>query len=118
SLDLYLLMLAASSGGAYDVRRPAGMWARTLSGGTQIQAASVSKILRRLESLRLIQRQRVGRLVQVTMRHESGLGLPYTRPGLGHARGEHFIKLDHAYWSEKWHEKLTLPGKAMLLIAL
>jgi len=117
ALDLYLLLLAAASGGAYNVARAAGMWARVLSGDNAVSPAAVSKVLRRLEELKLISRRRKGRMADVTLLDESGSGQPYARPGKDGAKG-HYIKLDYRYWREGWHDQLSLAAQAMLLIAL
>ncbi|MFF9770134.1 hypothetical protein ACF1GT_26735 [Streptomyces sp. NPDC014636] len=52
----------------------------------------------------------------ITKLHEDGSGRPYTPPG--EKRGDPYFQLPYGYWENGWHNKLSLPGKAMLLIAL
>jgi len=52
----------------------------------------------------------------VVLRCEAGRGDPYTRPRT--ATDDRWFNLPYDYWPQGWREKLNLPGKAMLLIAL
>jgi hypothetical protein len=80
----------------------------------------MSKTWAVLERMKLAERgTRIHRLANIQPLHESGSGSTYTRPGLdpkGTSTG-HFW-LPHSYWLDGWHERLTLPGKALLLIWL
>ena len=71
--------------------------------------------MRVLDDLQLIRRARAGNASVVHLLDESGDGAPYEHP---YHRGESYLRLPHAYWLENWHTTLTLPGKAMLLVAL
>jgi hypothetical protein len=119
ALDLYLLVHAAASAAPWDVDLPARVWARMLglrgSGGP----SAVSKTWKRLEDRGLIDRTRVQRRASITLLREGGDGDPYAHPGAGpKSTREPYLKLPYAYWEDGWYQKLRLPGKAMLLIAL
>jgi hypothetical protein len=126
-LHAYLIILAATSSGAsvdgWSTTLPLMAWARAF--GTTVRAeraaaaTAVSKILHRLEDRRLIERCRSGRerRVRVTLLREDGSGELYTRP-LGKSPFDRFLTLSHAFWHDGWHDKLKLPGLAMLLVAL
>jgi hypothetical protein len=66
----------------------------------------------------LIQRERKGRLTNVRLRREDGKA-PYHSP-TGNGKEERFLKLPFAFWldPERWYERLSMPGQAMLLISL
>ena len=64
---------------------------------------------------KLIARDRVRRRSHLTLLREDGSGEPYTHPGPERAG---YLKLPHVYWEEEWYRKLTMSGKATLLIAL
>lgn len=69
---------------------------------------------------KLITRERKARLVKVSPRKENGRG-PYTRPRPDERLsdiGERYFILPDAFWLDGWHNKLTLPGLAVLLILL
>ncbi len=121
ALDLYLLHRAVASGGAWDVTRGARVWGRALGLADESDggAAAVSKTWARLERRGLVERERRGRLAQVTSLREDGSRSQYTSPD-GSDRDERYFKLPFAYWTaaEAWYRLLGLPAKAMLLIAL
>ncbi|WP_147243249.1 hypothetical protein [Acidipropionibacterium virtanenii] len=125
---LALLMVhgAISSGagpGGFSKALPLMVWARAF--GTTVDAEPVSarsaatRILARLERRRLIERRRVGqeRRVQVRLLAADGSGRAYTRPR-GTSPGQRFLRLSHRFWTEGWDQELSLPGIAMLLVAL
>ncbi len=127
ALQAYLMVLAVTSSGASDdgwsTTLPIMVWARAFDTTRNAERASaanaVSKILHRLEERQLIQRSRHGRArnIRVTLLNEDGRGEAYTRPH-GKATAEQFFTLNHAFWLDGWHERLSLPGLAMLLVAL
>lgn len=118
ALDLFLLLLAAASGGEFDVTSESTVWARAVGvpAGTDA-AAAVSKTWSRIESLGLVAKERRGRLARVQLLREDGSKSPY-----GHPFGarEPYFKIPTAYWTDdgRWYRALTLPGKAMLLVSL
>lgn len=127
-LEAFLIILAATSSGGeagddWTTTHPIMVWARAFGTTQNAERASaanaVSKVMHRLEERRLIERSRSGRerKIKVRLLREDGSGRPYTRPA-GNEAGERFLRLDHAYWEQDWQSRLTLPGLAMLLVAL
>jgi hypothetical protein len=115
-LDLYLLLHARASADPFDVVLAATVWARMLGLSPTASAHSaVSKAFRRLEELRLITRGRAGNRSRVKILAEDGSGEPYAHPSKG---GTSYMKLPYAYWEDGWYQKLEMPGKTLLLIAL
>lgn len=101
---------------------PLSVWARALDTTATAEPRSATsaatKILGRLQNRRLIDKARAGRarMVTVTLLRPDGSGDAYTRPGRGNR--DRFLKLDNAYWTEGWFDRLDLPATAMLLVAL
>jgi hypothetical protein len=117
ALDLYLLALTLASSSPYDVRRDSRYWARACGLATDASGrAAISRNWRLLADLGLVSITRKGRLANVTILREDGTGAPYTHPGKG--AGSRYLQLPFAYWRDGHSERLTLPGKAMLLVAL
>jgi len=115
TLDLYLLMHAVASAKPFDVRFPAAVWARALGiAGHATASSMVSKQWTWLESERLIASRRSGRLREVTLLREDGSGDTYVHPG----KEGNYFKLPYAYWQGNFHNRMDLPAKAVLLIAL
>lgn len=54
------------------------------------------------------------RQMVITLLREDGMGFPYKPPRM---RDDCF-SVPHEYWTSGWHRELSLPAKAMLLIAL
>lgn len=118
-LEAYLLVHALASGGDYSVQYPSNTWVHALglnNTGTPASArGAVSKIMKRLADRNLIARERVGRGLSVTLLKEDGQGAEYEHP---HRANEQWLRLPYAYWRKGYHESLSLPAKAMLLVAL
>lgn len=127
-LDLNLLVRSVASGDGehgYSVRQSSKVWARALQHcGCQITAAAVSKAWGRLEARKMVSRKRSRRLASVTVLREDGSGGSYSHPAEDHARGKGpsagptYFQLPFEYWVDGWSNRLTLPGKAMLLVSL
>lgn len=115
AFDQYVLALAVATAKPYDVNVPAEVWARAL-GLPENRVGSVSKAWARLEDHRLIVRHRYQRLASIRILREDGSGQPYSHPG--GERGERYFRLSFDYWREGWDVNLSLPAKAVLLIAL
>ena len=62
----------------------------------------------------MITSQRSGRFRKVTLLKEDGLGEPYRHPG----KEGNYFKLSYDYWRGNFHNRMGLPAKAVLLIAL
>jgi hypothetical protein len=115
ALDLYLLVHAVASAEPWDVALPANVWVRCLGAKETTSAQTlVSRNWTWLERHGLITSQRRRRLRALTLLREDGSGDPYTHP----AREGDYFKLPHAYWEGNFHNRLSLPAKALLLIAL
>jgi hypothetical protein len=116
ALDLYLLVLALASHEPWRAELAGRVWGRALGLGEHKAAlATVSKTFRRLEDRGLIDRSRTGRRLSVALLREDSSGEAYAAPN----KPERWFRLPFAYWDPdlRWYEKLSLPGKAMLLVA-
>jgi hypothetical protein len=134
ALEQYLFLHALASSdteGEFDARLPAATWARAVGGyfdpqtGVVEPAAlhAVSRNWRFLKELNLVDRARVARRARVWILADDGSGDPYEHPGEGSVGkkiegGPGYIQLPFAYWYERWHERLSLPGKAVLLVGM
>ena len=122
ALDLLLLVYAVTVRESFDTAHWSTTWARAINGSydTQSASAQVSRLWRQLEEHQLIVRIQSGRKVSVTKLREDGAGRPYTRPtGSETGRlGEIYFRLPYDYWRDGWNNRLTLPAKALLLIAM
>ncbi len=114
ALDLYLLMQAITVNDPYEVILPAQAWARMLA----TRPSVVSRAWARLEERKLIARRREHRRACITALREDGLGVAYVHPGAPGDQIEPYLQLNYAYWLNSWDTKLSLPAKAMLLVAL
>lgn len=122
ALDLYLLVHAAASKDPWDVALPASVWARMLglegSGGL----STVSRQWTWLEKRQLLSTQRRDALRAATLLREDGSGAAYWHPGVAPTEeekpeGDYFV-LPYAYWRLGLPDRIDLPTKAVLLIAL
>lgn len=118
-LDAFLLAHAAASAAPWDCTWPSSTWVDLLNlktGATEASAkAAVSKIFARLADRGLVKVGRVGRTSSIVLLKEDGSGDEYTRPT---TRADPWFSLSHAYWTKGYDQSLSLPAKAMLLIAL
>lgn len=123
ALDLYLLLHALASHEPWDVTLPARVWARLLGRDERSSATTtfLSRQWRWLEAQRLVRLERTGRHRQVFLLREDASGKAYTHPGLGTQRdppeGDYF-RVPYAYWRGGFHDRLDVPAKTVLLIAL
>ncbi|KUN48342.1 hypothetical protein AQJ27_06050 [Streptomyces olivochromogenes] len=116
-LDLYLLLSAVTSAGDFSVTEWSTTWARSVGIFDETAGmTAVSRAWKVLKELGLITRARgEGGKSVITKLHEDGSGQAYTIPGEG--LGDPYFQLPFEYWDKGWHNNLSLPGKAMLLIA-
>ena len=131
-MEQYLFLHAIASGEeeGFDVRLGAATWARATGGhfdpetGVIEQAAlhAVSRNWKFLRDIGLVATERVGRKVRAHLLADDGSGMPYKHIAAGKKgeklNGPGYLKLPYEYWWQRWHERLSLPAKAMLLIAL
>jgi hypothetical protein len=113
------------------VRLPGSTWARAVGGhinddGT-VETAALHLVSRNwafLEQQKLIAKERKGRRARVWLLADDGSGDPYRHPGAGSLGktlddgSPGYLQLPYAYWRDRWHVRLSLPAKAMLLVAL
>lgn len=101
---------------------PAAVWARMLglegSGGL----STVSRQWTWLEKRQLVETERRDAFRRVTLLREDGSGEPYWHPGVAlteedKPEGDYFT-LPYAYWHLGLPDRIDLPTKAVLLIAL
>jgi DNA-binding transcriptional ArsR family regulator len=118
ALDLYLLLHALASKTPYDVVLPAQVWARALGLLGRGAISAVSKNWSWLEEQKLVETEREGRLRRVVLLEESGTGGRYRHPARDKKRRGDYFKLPHGYWHARYMNRLNLPAKAVLLIAL
>lgn len=120
ALDLYLLVHAVASAPPYDATFPAAVWARALGLSDYSSSETlVSKSWTWLEQQELISTRRRGRLREVILLYEDGSGRPYRHPGEQGAEDRgHYFKVPYAYWRGNFQNRISLPAKAVLLIAL
>lgn len=121
ALDAYLLIHAlASSSEPYIAAYPAATWVQLvrLDEAATFEAGKSrwSKVVTKLVSLHLIERERKGNEMQYRLLHEAGTGNEYTRPK--RAGDGHWLRLPYSYWLNDFDATLTHPEKLMLLIAL
>ncbi|WP_320670171.1 hypothetical protein [Patulibacter defluvii] len=113
--EQWLLARALASGQGHQIRRPTEVFA--IAAGLGDGDAGIRTARRNwkiLEQLNQVSVGRAGRRLEITLLDESGDGSRYKHPG----RSGRYFKLPHAYWTSGFHERLSLPGKALLLIAL
>jgi hypothetical protein len=125
ALEQYLLLHARAAGREdpdngemrYDVSLESRVWGRALGlPDDDSGLRTVQRNWKALANAKLVQVQRSGRVLTVTLLREDGSGEPYTHPG--DTRDSRYIKLPYSYWLDGYADKLKLPGKAMLLVAL
>jgi hypothetical protein len=112
ALQLYLLLHCIAQGEPWDAWLPAMAWARALDKTKPGAEATVSRNWAWLEDRQLVQSERDKRLRRVYLLEEDGSGREYER-----AKG-HFFMLPLAFFRDEWHQKLSLAGAVVLLIAL
>lgn len=123
ALDALLLVLALEPILGENDPLHSAVWGRLLS-DDEIKVGSVSRTWKQLTDRKLITKVRRAGHALVRPRREDGKAA-YTRPGKaareegsGWPRGDWYFVIPHEYWLEGWDQKLSLPAKAMLLIAL
>jgi hypothetical protein len=118
ALDQFLLLLAWASAEPYDVKRDSRVWARALGLAQDSSGrATVSRNWRFLrDDLNVVTTQRAGREIRAILLREDGSGKTYSHPGK--TKDSPYLTVPFAYWIEEYDQKLHLPGKALLLVAL
>lgn len=82
TIEQYLLLRAWASGGKFDVKRDARVWARAL-GLSEDEAGrrTVGRNWRILDDLKLVHATRSGREIRATVLRDDGSGEHYRHPG-------------------------------------
>ncbi len=116
TFEQYLLLHAWASGGEFDARRDSRVWARALGlSPDEAGRRTVGRNWKILRALGLVDAQRAGREIRAVLLREDGSRSAYRHPHQDH---QPYLQLDYRYWREGFHERLSVPGKAVLLIAL
>jgi hypothetical protein len=116
ALDMTMLLHCAAGSAPWDVGLPAMTWARALAMPQTVSSeTTISKNWTWIEEQQMIRSERHKRLRRVFLLQEDGSGAEYERPD-GRNRG--FFRLPFAYFLDRWHKKLKMSGKVVLLIAL
>lgn len=119
ALDLYLLLILRGRGARYGghfVDVQAGTWTRALGREGASASQLLSRAVRRLEEHRFVKRVKTRKGVRIELLKEDGSGAAYSPPAGG--PNDPYFQLPLEYWLADHYMKLSMPGKAMLLIAL
>lgn len=117
ALDFYLLLHALQpilEGTPLSL----ATWAHIMSVKKPVTATAVTRAISTLQNLSLVVREDDSRKPVIRLLREDGSGDEYVRPGTTEEAGPGYFTVPHAYWKSGLAEELTLPGKAMFLIAL
>jgi hypothetical protein len=111
ALQLYLMLHCVARADPWDAWLPAMAWARALDKTRPGAEATISRNWHWLEEHSLVRSERDRRLRRVFLLKEDGSGEDYAR-----ATG-HYFTIPLAFFLDDWHQKLSLAGTAVLLIA-
>jgi hypothetical protein len=115
ALDLYLLLLALEP---VVVESPISLQAWTLLLGPQASAATTAKAFKTLQEWKLVHREPGKALYRVRPLREDAEDEPYTRPDGSKDFIQWYFSIPSEYWTDGHCDRLTLPGKAMMLVLL
>lgn len=118
ALDAWLLLLALEPVLGPDDPLPMATWARLLGIARPCSETSASRAFAMLVSLKLADRRLEHRRSVLAPLLEDGSGHPYFRPGSAPESGPGYFTIPHEYWTDGYADRLRLPGKVALLIAL
>lgn len=93
-------------------------WARLLSTRTGCSVATADRTFKKLESMNLLTVGGDAKAYEITLLREDGSGEKWVKAGSVPEPGPGFFVMPHGYWHSGLMDRLTLPGKALLLIAL
>lgn len=117
ALDLFLLLHALQPI-LEGTPLPLGTWAHIMSVKSTVNATAVTRAIDTLVDLRLVVREDASRTPSIRLLREDGSKDPWHKPGAASEEGPGYFVIPHAYWDVGLSERLTMPGKAMLLILL
>jgi hypothetical protein len=120
TIEQYLLAHAWASGGEFDLLKHPRVWTTALGLSDDLAGRRVvQRNWSALDEMKLIRKERSGRLLKITLLADDGSGRPYKHPGAGRKKErEDYFQLPYAYWSSGFYSGLKVPGKAVLLIAM
>jgi len=117
SLDVYLLVLAATARPPHELHVSPDFWAvllRRPSQSLRNSRLAVYRSLETLEDLNLLWRETHLGAPRYQLLNEGGTGDRYLHPA---KVGDRYLTLPHAYWLSGLDRRLDLPGKVVLLLA-
>jgi hypothetical protein len=117
TLDLYLLVLAATARPPHKLHVNAEFWALLLRRPSQSlrnARIAVSRSFETLERLNLLSRESQVGAPRYQVLNEGGTREQYVHPA---KTGSRYFSLPHAYWENGLDRRLDLPGKVVLLLA-
>lgn len=114
ALDLYLLTLGATQGTPVVPTYPAAVWARALGLKPPSAEPNMSRLWTWLERERLVVTRRDGRLKRLTLLNPDRSGSPFPL----RITATETCRLSAGYFFGNYHNRLSLPGKAVLLVAI
>lgn len=117
ALDFYLLLHALQPV-LEGTPLPLATWAHIMSVKKPVSATAVTRAVATLQKLDLVVREDDSRTPVIRLLLEDGSCEEYVKPGTTEEAGPGYFTVPHDYWNTGLSEKLNLPGKAMLLIAL
>ncbi|NUU22095.1 MAG: hypothetical protein HOV68_11365 [Streptomycetaceae bacterium] len=122
ALELFLLVHAVAIKPPFDITERSETWARA-AGLTFARGRSASEAVSRqwavLKKHNLVSVERDGPFARIVKLLEDGSNTPYSRPrGRADVLSDIYFQVPFAYWYDGWHERLGMPAKAVLLIAM
>jgi hypothetical protein len=97
---------------------PRRTWARLLSTRTPCSDSTVERTFQTLSDMNLLTVTGSSKAWEITLLKEDGSGDLWFKAGSVTEPGPGFFVLPFDYWTKSFVDRLTIPGKALLLIAL
>lgn len=93
-------------------------WATMLSTTSPTSTTAVTRAIDTLVALDLVAREGSGHSPTLRLKIEDGTGTPWSKAGAKPEAGPGYFVLPHEFWTTGLSTRLTIPGKAMLLVTL
>lgn len=117
ALDLILLLHALQP--VLDgTPLPLATWAALLSAHNPCDSAGASRAINTLARMKLVERGGTTHQPDLRLRLEDGTDQEWAKAGSVTEAGPGYFVVPHEYWTAGLYKKLTMPGKAMLLLTL
>lgn len=97
---------------------PLATWAAMLSAHTPCDSTGASRAINSLARMKLLERSGTTHTPDLRLRLEDGTGQDWFKAGSAPEDGPGYFAFPHEYWTDGYYRKLTMPGKAMLLLTL